>query len=109
MVKEKTSGKTIEELEAEHGRLASVEIPSHGLLAFRAPTSEEWARFQDGIASAKGSNVTAAKLFLSACRVYPEGAEMAAALRDYPGAVIPLADAIGELSGDEFEIRIKKD
>lgn len=107
MAKEKTDPKTIDELKAEHGRITYLEIPGHGRLVFRGPKGEEWARYVDAL-SGKGSNIQAAKTLVASCRLEPDAEGMAAALRDYPGAIMPIAGSIGELGGDEFELDIVK-
>jgi len=107
MAKEKGEPRTIEDLQAEFGRITYLEIPGHGRLVFRGPKGEEWARYVDGL-SGKGSNLQAAKILVASCRVEPDAEGLAAALREYPGAIMPIAGSIGELGGDEFELQIAK-
>lgn len=97
----------VAELRAQHGPVASLRLAGH-LLVFQIPSPEQWARFQDSLGGSKGSRTSSVKIFLLACRVYPEESDMAAALRAMPGALFPLADAIGELAGDEVEVNLSK-
>lgn len=110
MEQKKTKAKSandikLEEIEREHGRVASAVIQGQ-LYAFRAPTLEEWEEYQDGLGK-RPRGACFRELSQITC-VHPSLDELQQLFDRLPGIGARIADAVADLAGADIELTVKK-
>lgn len=95
----------LEELQREHGRVASAEIQGQ-LYVFRAPTLEEWEEYQDGLGK-RPRGACFRELSQVTC-VHPSVGELQELFDRLPGIGARIADAVADLAGADIELTVKK-
>jgi hypothetical protein len=103
----KATKQIVQELKEKHEELAKLAMEGFATLYFRPPTPGEWARYVDGV-KGKGSLQSAGKQLVLACLVHPAADVAEEVLRKKPAAVMPIADAIGQLGGGDQELELSK-
>ena len=92
----------IEQLEKRYGklgeRLASASTPL-GMLVVQKPMRQAFKEFTDAIHPVKGVSFEDSRLFVERCLVFPDRAKFLEIVNEFPGAVVPLANALQKLGG----------
>ncbi len=95
--------KKLDELKAQHGDIASVELGNKHYY-FRKPSMPEYQRVSDKIAKS-GSNVSALKELVYTCSV---GEDPEGALAALPAAIQEIGLGLLEMAGSEVQVTISK-
>lgn len=95
--------------------VVAVETKKHGFAVFRAPSQEEYERFQNGIRRSDSSHQRkktteslVIRQFVAATMIYPTGEAITDLLRKLPALPAVVADKICELVGADDEFDVKK-
>lgn len=99
--------KKLDELRAEHGRIAHVVVTGQ-MIVCRKPKAGEFQKFTDSVLGDKGSKTTSAKSFVLACVVYPEREAARQLLDEYPALTALFSSALQDLAGGDLEITVSK-
>ncbi len=102
--KRENMSKKTDELKAEHGDVAGVEIAG-SMYYFRKPSLPEYQRCMDGLAKDKGAGVPSLRELLMTCSV---GDDVDGAIANLPAAITPIGNAILEMGGSEVQVTISK-
>lgn len=98
----------VAELKQRYGdRLSAVKCPDGSTWVVQRPTKSIWSLFQNSINDSKDKTVTLDTLALD-CVVYPERAQVAAALTEYPAFSASLSNVLAEQAGQTTELDVKK-
>ncbi len=104
-------------LKSAHGidEVVALDMKKHGFVVWRAPSQEEYERFQNGIrrsdASHQRKKTTESlviRQFVAATMIHPTGEAITDLLRKLPALPAVVADKICELVGADDEFDVKK-
>lgn len=99
--------KVIAELEATHTRIAHAKLRDGTLIAFRAPSLEEWEDFQEALKDKRRG--VAFRELAQRTRLLPSSDEELQVIFDRAPAIAAcISDALGELAESGIEFTVKK-
>ena len=116
-IKKETLEEFVARLKNEHSldEVVALETKKHGFVVWRAPSQEEYERFQNGIRRSeaahqrkKTTESLVIRQFVQATMIHPTGDAITDLLRKLPALPAVVADKICELVGADDEFDVKK-